>query len=65
MKKEPTGFIAVCQCGETIGALDYERTCKKEAGQIIGKWLAAGCKVLPKFERSWSEKISACKCKNE
>lgn len=65
MKKKPTGFIAVCQCGEKIGALDYKRTDQKKAGQIIGAWLADGCIVVPKFESSWSEKISACKCQNE
>lgn len=60
--KVPTGFIAICQCDKTIGALDYSRTDRKEAGQIIGEWLSRGCTVKPMFESHWSANIGICKC---
>ena len=62
MKKKPTGFIAICQCGEIIGAMDYTRTDRIEAGKILGKWLHDGCKIEPRFSGSWSEKITVCLC---
>ena len=63
MKKKPTGFIATCQCGNVVGAMDYDRTDRKEAGQILGQWVADGCTISPRFESCWSEHISACRCK--
>jgi len=62
MKKKPTGFIAHCQCGEVIGALDYDRTDRKEAGRIMGEWLADGCAIYPKFDSNWSIVVSRCRC---
>lgn len=62
MKRKPTGFVAVCQCGVIVGALDYGRTDRRDAGKVMGQWLADGCTVSPRFESSWSEKLSACKC---
>lgn len=63
MKKKPTGFIATCQCGNVVGAMDYDRTDRKEAGQILGRWVADGCTISPRFEGCWSEHIGACRCK--
>jgi hypothetical protein len=63
--KVPTGFVAICRCGVTVGALDYDRTDRREAGKIMGKWLADGCTVAPRFGGSWSEKISICKCTDD
>lgn len=60
--KQPTGFVAVCQCGVTIGALDYSRTDRKEAGQLVGKWLYHGCTVEPRFTGTWSAAIGKCEC---
>ena len=62
MKKKPTGFVAKCQCGKSVGALDYERTDRKDAGKIIGKWLADGCTVEPRFAGTWTEHIEPCCC---
>ena len=62
MKKKPTGFIAICQCGVIIGALDLDRTGRKEAGQIMVQWLHDGCKVIPKFDSSWEVTCSHCVC---
>ena len=63
MKKKPTGFVAICQCGETVGAMDYERTDSKDAGRLLGKWIADGCTIEPRFSGTWSANITSCKCK--
>lgn len=62
MKKKPTGFVAICQCGVTVGAMDYEQTNRVDAGQILGRWLHYGCTVKPRFEHSWKASIEPCKC---
>jgi len=59
----PIGFVATCQCNVKVGAMDFERTDKKDAGKIISKWLLAGCTIEPRFTHNWSEVISNCKCK--
>ena len=61
-RRKPTGFIAICQCGCITGALDYDRTDRKEAGRIMGAWLASGCTVEPKFSGTWTEVIKSCTC---
>lgn len=63
VKKKPSGFIATCQCGVVVGALDYKRTDKKESCLILGKWLNEGCTVSPKFEQKFEVVIYSCKCK--
>ena len=65
MKRKPTGFVAICQCGEKVGAMDYTKTDRKEAGKILGEWLANGCTVEPRFIGTWRETITCCKCKNK
>lgn len=62
MKKKPIGFIARCQCGEIIGAMDYNRIDRKQAGKILGAWLADGCIIEPQFESSRIIRITGCKC---
>lgn len=62
MKLKPTGFVAVCQCGETIGALDADRTDRKDMGRILGQWLADGCTVSPRFTGNFVAHITPCKC---
>lgn len=62
MNRSPTGFIATCQCGVVVGALDYGRTDRKESGKLLGAWLNDGCTVSPQFESSWSCQIKPCKC---
>jgi (2Fe-2S) ferredoxin len=63
-KLNPTGFVAICQCGEITGAMDYTRTDRKDAGKIIGEWLAKGCTVQPKFVGTWSVTVTSCKCED-
>lgn len=62
MKREPTGFVAKCQCGVYVGALDYDRIDREGAGKLMGRWLADGCTVEPRFEGTWSETIKPCEC---
>lgn len=62
MKRKPTGFVATCQCGETIGALDARRTERKDMGQIMGKWLSDGCTVSPRFDGTLVVHIKLCQC---
>lgn len=62
IKRKPTGFVAICQCGEKIGAIDYVLIDRKDAGKVLGQWLADGCVIEPRFKGSWSEKITSCKC---
>jgi hypothetical protein len=61
-KRKPTGFVATCQCGQVVGAMDYDRTDRREAGKILGEWLANGCAIEPRFDGSWSVDVTACKC---
>ena len=61
-KKKPTGFVATCQCGVIVGAMDYTRTDRKDAGQMLGKWLHDGCTVEPRFEGTWKATVGACRC---
>lgn len=61
-KRKPTGFVAECQCGLIVGALDYNRINRQEAGRIIGKWLDSGCKVIPQFDASWQVTCNECRC---
>lgn len=65
MAKKPTGFVATCQCGAIVGALDYARTDLGKAGQLIGKWLHDGCTVSPRFAGTWDATVEACRCKAE
>lgn len=61
-KQKPTGIVATCQCGVKIGALDYNRTDRREAGKIMGAWLSDGCTVEPRFSGTWCEHLSTCQC---
>lgn len=62
MKKKPIGFIATCQCGKVVGAMDFERTDRKDAWRILGQWLGEGCTIAPRFGGNWSCAIEACAC---
>ncbi|HEQ0021719.1 TPA: hypothetical protein VDW60_003972 [Pseudomonas aeruginosa] len=62
MKRRPTGFVATCQCGVAVGAMDINRTERADAGRLLGKWLYDGCTVEPRFAGTWSTEIGPCKC---
>ena len=65
MKKEkPTGFVAICRCGENVGVIDDTRTDRKVAGKMLSNWLADGCTIKPRFGDKWIETITTCKCSN-
>ena len=61
-RKTPTGFVATCQCGKTVGAMDYTRTDRAEAGKLLGQWLTLGCTVMPRFTGTWSAHMERCEC---
>lgn len=62
---KPTGYVATCQCGRVVGAIDLQRTEKKEAGKILGVWIGAGCTLEPRFQASWSVTVQPCACPKE
>jgi hypothetical protein len=62
MKKKPTGFVAVCQCGVAVGALDLERSELSDVSRLLGKWLMDGCVVHPQFTHTWAARLEPCKC---
>lgn len=61
-KRKPTGFVATCQCGAVVGALDYERTERHEAAKRLGQWLEDGCTIEPRFTSTWRATVEACSC---
>lgn len=65
MKEIPNGFIAICRCGKVVGAMDFNRTDRKEAGEVLGEWLFAGCKVEPRFNAVWSANVELCSCDDQ
>jgi hypothetical protein len=62
-KKQPTGFVATCQCGAVVGAMNYASTNGEEAGHMIAAWLMGGCTVEPRFGDNWSCLMESCRCK--
>lgn len=58
--KKPTGYVATCQHGIVIGAIDLERTDRKEGGKILGAWIGKGCTLEPRFTGSWSVSVKSC-----
>lgn len=62
MKHKPKGYIAICQCGKTVGAIDLKRTERKEAGKLLGQWVHDGCILQPKFECEWRVTVTSCAC---
>lgn len=61
-KPPPSGFVATCRCGVVVGAMDYDRTNRRDAGKILGQWLHEGCTVEPRFRGSWRVPIEPCRC---
>lgn len=61
-KRKPTGFVARCQCGVIVGAMDYARTDRAEAGKLLGRWIADGCTIEPRFTGTWSATVQQCEC---
>lgn len=61
-KRKPTGFVAVCQCGKAVGAIDLERSERADASRLLGRWLMDGCTVHPQFTSTWAAHIAPCEC---
>ena len=62
MKRRPVGYVATCQCARDVGVIDLERTPRSDAGRLLGKWIAAGCTLTPKFGGNWAVEVSRCVC---
>jgi len=62
MKKTPTGFVATCQCGNIVGAVDYTQADKTGTEKLLSKWLSDGCTIEPKFEGFWAALVVPCTC---
>lgn len=60
-KLKPNGYVAICQCGCTVGAIDLERTDRKDSGRILGRWISDGCELKPQFGM-WTAEITSCQC---
>lgn len=61
-KLKPNGYIAICQCGKTVGAIDLKRTDRQDSGKILGQWIADGCELKPQFAGTWEATVSSCIC---
>lgn len=57
-----TGWVATCRCGVTVGAIDRERSLSADTSRILGRWLADGCTIEPRFTGSWRATIEPCRC---
>jgi len=60
-KTKPTGYIARCQCGAIVGAMDQARTPHYEAGKLLGSWLHEGFTIEPRWG-DWSATMRPCRC---
>lgn len=61
-RRKPSGYVATCQCGRVVGAIDLERSDRRDAGRILGGWVAHGCTLEPRFDGTWSVRVEACTC---
>jgi hypothetical protein len=61
-KKKPTGFVAICQCGVAVGALDLVMSDRRDVARLLGAWLMDGCVVHPQFGGGWAAYLEPCKC---
>lgn len=64
-KRKPTGYIATCQCGVLVGAIDLINSERKDAGKVLGNWVANGCLLTPKFDSMWSAYVKPCQCETK
>lgn len=62
MIRTPTGFVAKCQCGATVAALDALRTPHSAKVTYLLSWLADGWTVEPRFSGTWSAQVEPCRC---
>ena len=57
----PEAWIAICQCGQTIGAVDRLRSATPEVSDALTSWLHRGCVIEPRWG-SFRAIISPCTC---
>lgn len=61
---KPTGYVATCRHGVIVGAIDLERTDRKEGGKLLGQWIGKGHTLEPRFEGTWVAEIKPCEVCN-
>ncbi len=61
IKLKPSGYIAICQCGITVGVIDLNLSNRVDSGKVLGKWIADGCELKPRFG-DWQARVSKCVC---
>lgn len=61
IKFKPSGYIAICQCGITVGAIDLNLADRVESGKALGRWIADGSELKPRFG-DWQASVSQCVC---
>ena len=57
----PDGWIAICQCGQTIGAVDRLRSLAPDVSDTLSRWLHRGCTIEPRWG-SFGASIKPCTC---
>ena len=57
----PEAWIAICQCGQTIGAVDRLRSPVYEVSATLSRWLHRGCTIEPRWG-SFRASIKPCTC---
>lgn len=62
-RKKPTGYVARCQCGEPVGAIDLERCERDLVNRVFGRWISEGMTLEPRFTSNWRCEVIACGCK--
>lgn len=63
-RKKPKGYVATCQHGIVVGAIDLARSDNKDAGRLLGSWVSKGCTLEPRFTGEWSVVVKPCEVCN-
>jgi len=64
IKREPSGYIATCKCGRTVGGIAIAKIDKSQVAMMLGEWILGGMKVEPKFG-AFQVTLSSCKCRKQ
>ena len=61
-EQKPTGFLAQCECGACLGAVDFTLTEPETSLRILSSWLEKGARIIPQFGDGWPVYINPCLC---
>jgi hypothetical protein len=61
---QPTGWMALCKCGERVARITPEQLSTSEGMEELSEWMSTGKIIFPVFGKKWPEnlRISSCKC---